>query len=78
MIAAVEAQLIRKYQPLWNTLVDGFGNHTPGEGRFDQARSEWDVLHPGRAWAAKCRGEPPKLATILTKIEAHKRRLASP
>lgn len=76
LIAAVEAQLIRKYQPMWNTLVDGFGNHTPGEGRFDQARSEWDVLHPGRVWAAKCRGQPPKLEDILAKIQEHKRRLS--
>ena len=78
LVSAVEAQLIRKYQPLWNTVVDGFGNHTPGEGRFDQARSEWDVLHPGRVWAAKCRGEPPKLENILSKIGAHKRHLALP
>jgi hypothetical protein len=78
LITSVEAQLIRKYQPMWNTLVDGFGNHTPGEGRFDQARSEWDVLHPGRGWAAKCRGESPKLENILAKIESHKRSLSLP
>jgi hypothetical protein len=78
LIAAVEAQLIRKYQPMWNTVVDGFGNHTPGEGRFDQARSEWDVLHPGRAWAARCRGEPPKLESILARIQGHKRSLSLP
>ena len=59
LISACEAQLIRQLTPLWNTVVDGFGNHTPGEGRFDQARSEWDVLHPGRAWAARCRGGVP-------------------
>lgn len=68
MITIVEAALIRKYMPLWNTVVDGFGNHDPGSGRYDQARSEWDVLHPGRAWAEKLRGKSPELAEIKTKI----------
>lgn len=68
LISACEAQLIRQFGPLWNTTVDGFGNHTPGEGRFDQARSEWDVLHPGRPWAMRCRGTPPVLEDIVAKI----------
>ena len=45
LISAVESELIRTYTPLWNTVVDGFGNHDPGKGRYNQARSEWDVLH---------------------------------
>lgn len=68
LISACEAKVIRQFTPLWNTVVDGFGNHTPGEGRFDQARSEWDVLHPGRAWAARCRGTPPVLENIVANI----------
>ncbi|MCI5220982.1 MAG: Eco29kI family restriction endonuclease [Candidatus Electrothrix sp. LOE2] len=56
LIGTVEAALIRKYQPLWNTLLDGFGNHDPGSGRYEQAMSDWDVCHPGRLWAKKCRG----------------------
>jgi len=31
LIGTVEAALIRKYQPIWNTLIDGFGNHDPGK-----------------------------------------------
>jgi hypothetical protein len=27
LIGTVEAQLIRRYRPLWNTIIDGFGNH---------------------------------------------------
>ncbi|HET6516514.1 MAG TPA: Eco29kI family restriction endonuclease [Thermodesulfovibrionales bacterium] len=38
MITIVEAALIRRYRPLWNTAVDGFGNHDPGSGRYDQAK----------------------------------------
>lgn len=72
LISACEAQLIRQFAPVWNTVVDGFGNHTPGKGRFDQARSEWDVLHPGRAWAARCRGVPPLLENIVAKIIEHR------
>ncbi|MCM1294853.1 MAG: Eco29kI family restriction endonuclease [Muribaculaceae bacterium] len=54
LIGTVEAALIRHYQPLWNCIVDGFGNHDPGSGRYNQEKSEWDLLHPGRGWADKC------------------------
>ena len=52
-VPLAEALLIGHYRPVWNVLIDGFGNHDPGKGRGDQARSSWDMLHPGRAWAAK-------------------------
>jgi len=68
MIGTVEAALIRFYRPLWNTQVDGFGNHDPGKGRYNQARSEWDVLHPGRNWVEKCLGESPNPESIRKKI----------
>jgi len=71
LIGPVEAALIMKYEPLWNTVIDGFGNHTPGEGRFDQAKSGWDVLHPGRAWATRCRGQAPSYDSLLEKINAY-------
>ena len=54
LIGTVEAALIRHYRPLWNCIVDGFGNHDPGSGRYNQEKSEWDILHPGRRWADKC------------------------
>lgn len=68
MITIVEAELIRQYKPLWNTIVDGFGNHDPGSGRYNQAKSEWDVLHPGRIWAERLTGESPVLETVKAKI----------
>lgn len=49
-----EALLIARFAPIWNKLVDGFGNHDPGKGRYQQTRSKWDTLHPGREWALKC------------------------
>jgi hypothetical protein len=71
MIGTVEAALIKLKQPLWNTTVDGFGNHTPGKGRFGQAKSDWDVIHPGRAWAEKCRGVHKTKAEIRKAISQH-------
>lgn len=49
-----ESLLIAKFNPLWNKLIDGFGNHDPGSGRHLGLRPRWDVLHPGRKWAEKC------------------------
>jgi hypothetical protein len=46
-----ESLTIEKFQPVWNVVVDGFGNHAPGGGRQRQECSRWDRLHPGRAWA---------------------------
>ena len=51
--------------------VDGFGNHDPGSGRYEQAKSDWDVVHKGRAWAEKCNGKPKSKAVILRSIERH-------
>ncbi|MFQ5672895.1 MAG: Eco29kI family restriction endonuclease, partial [Nitrospinales bacterium] len=48
-----ESLLIEMLSPLWNKMIDGFGNHDPGKGRHNQQRSAWDVLHPGRSWAEK-------------------------
>jgi hypothetical protein len=46
-----ESLLISHYQPLWNAIVDGFGNHAPGVGRAAGKKPLWDVIHPGRPWA---------------------------
>lgn len=48
-----ESLLITMFSPLWNQHLDGFGNHDPGKGRYNQQRSPWDTVHPGRSWAEK-------------------------
>lgn len=48
-----ESLLIEMFAPLWNKKIDGFGNHDPGKGRYNQQCSPWDVLHPGRHWAER-------------------------
>jgi len=50
-IALGEALMIARFTPVWNSLIDGFGNHNPGKGRHAGMRPRWDVLHPGRGWA---------------------------
>lgn len=54
-IPLAESLLIELYLPLWNRKIDGFGNHDPGAGRYNQQRSLWDILHSGRPWAEKLR-----------------------
>ena len=68
LVVPVEAELIRGRGPLWNSVIDGFGNHDPGSGRYNQAKSEWDVLHPGRPWADRLTGEAPCLEKIVEKV----------
>ena len=52
-ITLAERFLIDHFRPVWNTVIDGFGNHPPGSGRRDMRRPRWDIVHPGRHWAAK-------------------------
>jgi len=71
-----ETLVIQRFRPLWNQVVDGFGNHSPGGVREKGMRPLWDELHPGRAWAAKCK--PPKLTRkeILKMVDDYMATLA--
>ena len=75
LISPVEAELIRLHRPLWNYVVAGFGIHHPGSGRSNQARSEWDVLHPGRGFAALLTGQAVELHLIEDKIRSYMKSL---
>jgi hypothetical protein len=50
-ITLAERFLVEHYKPVWNVVIDGFGNHDPGAGRRGMKRPRWDILHPGRPWA---------------------------
>ena len=63
-IPLAESMLIERFKPLWNRVLDGFGNHDPGSGRYSGKMPLWDCLHPGRAWAKKlqpCTHTPDEL-----------------
>ena len=72
LIGTVEATLIRLYSPLWNCVIDGFGNHDPGSGRYGQAKSEWDILHPGRPWAERLTGKVVSLESIIEQVREYR------
>ena len=73
-----ESLLIAKFAPVWNTLIDGFGNHDPGKGRYEGLRPRWDVLYPGRAWAARCRERHETSETIIRDVETYLRNTPFP
>lgn len=63
-----ETLLIAKFKPVWNLSLDGFGNHDPGSGRYDGLRPLWDVLHPGRSWAVKCKARTETPRELAKKV----------
>jgi Eco29kI restriction endonuclease len=63
-----EFALLRRYTPIWNRVLDGFGNHDAGSGRYNQAPSPWDVLHPGRPWVSRLTGEHEPLPSIEARV----------
>lgn len=36
------------YQPVWNSVLTGFGNHEQGSTTRQGQRTKWDAVHPGR------------------------------
>ncbi|MDQ0291213.1 Eco29kI family restriction endonuclease [Oligosphaera ethanolica] len=66
-----ESLLIEMYAPLWNRVVDGFGNHDPGSGRYNQRRSAWDSLHRGRLWAERLPASSVSKERIMKRIDDH-------
>lgn len=66
-----ESLLIETFSPIWNKVVDGFGNHDPGSGRHKQQNSPWDVIHPGRPWALNLQPYSRDQDHILGSIQNH-------
>lgn len=67
-ISLGERRAIQMFTPVWNTLLDGFGNHDPGGRRATQYRSDWDTLHPGRRWADKLALNPRTADDIIADL----------
>lgn len=70
-VRMAERMLISWYKPLWNVVVDGFGNNDPGKRRATQYRSPWDILHPGRPWSVKLAEGETTADDVRAKIGAH-------
>lgn len=75
-VPMAETAMINRYLPLWNNVVDGFGNHNPGRGRINGLRPRWDTLHPGRSWATQFPERPETVDDIAQDIENHIRRFS--
>ena len=71
-IGLTEQVLISEYRPIWNVVVDGFGNHDQGSTRRNQQRSRWDTLHSGRPWAAHYQDNVDGADAILESIADHR------
>lgn len=69
-IPLAEAILIERFGPVWNKVLDGFGNHDPGKGRYNQQRSPWDALHPGRKWAERLKDASKSDLVMSKAVEA--------
>lgn len=65
-----ESLLIARFQPVWNAVVHGFGLNDPGRHRYGGDRSDWDEIHPGRAWRDAMRRKRPA-TEILEEVGAH-------
>lgn len=65
-----EAIVINLADPLWNVVVDGFGNHAPGKGRDKGMKPRWDTLHPGRRWAERLPDHSEDAASIRKRIDS--------
>lgn len=44
-----EDGLRRGYQPVWNSVLTGFGSHEQGSRTRRSGRSKWDTVHQGRS-----------------------------
>ncbi len=70
-IPLAESMLIERFKPVWNRVLDGFGNHDPGKGRYNGMMPQWDCLHPGRAWAERLRPCAYTAEQLLERVERY-------
>ena len=64
-----ENMMIEQFRPVWNLVIDGFGNKDPGKRRTTQYRSPCDVLHPGRRFTVKLATGELTTGVLVTRIK---------
>lgn len=72
-IPLTESLMIERFKPVWNVVLDGFGNHDPGSGRYSGKKPFWDCLHPGRAWADRLRPCELTAAELIERVTTYLR-----
>jgi len=55
---------------VWNVVIDGFGNHDPGAGRYNGERTRWDTLHRAGTGLPGSRA-PYTVAGLRARVAAH-------
>ena len=76
-ISLGEALIIARFTPIWNSLIDGFVNHHPRDGRRAGMLSRWDVLHPGRCGEGDLPERSESVAQIAQDAETYLKVLPS-
>jgi hypothetical protein len=74
-IPLAESMLIERFKPVWNRILNGFGNHDPGKGRHQGMKPQWDCLHPGRAWAERLQPCSLTAEQLTERVEKYLREL---
>lgn len=62
--------MIGDHAPAWNTILQGFNHHYPGSRRTAK-RYAWDVVHPGRSWAAQMPPNPLSVQELHEGVKRH-------
>ena len=70
-IPLAESMLIERFEPVWNRIIDGFGNHDPGKGRYNGMMPQWDCVHPGRTWATRLQPNVNTAIELIERIESY-------
>lgn len=70
-MALGEAAMVQRYQPVWNVIAKGFGNHAVGAGRSAGKISNWDVLHPGRPGSSGQGGSTQSAGALQRQVKDH-------
>jgi hypothetical protein len=71
---AAEDYLIHLFRPIWNNetkLLFGLGKHGDNAKTRANKRSPWDIIHPGRPWAAETAVDSRTPERIAEDVDAH-------
>lgn len=56
------------YQPVWNSVLTGFGSHEQGSSTRTGEQSKWDAVHSGRSRSHGKKRTPKDVATLKLEV----------